>query len=346
MKILITGGAGFIGSRLCEILSKGGHDLVIIDNLLPQVHGDNPKETSETFKRAIKHAKLIEGSAEDQSSWQSSYGIYYDAIVCLAAETGTGQSMMKANSYCTSNINSIALLNDLIIQGHIECGKVILASSRAIYGDANLDECDKPIATKETDNKAPASIYAITKLSQEQILFTGFASTPVCALRFQNVYGPGQSLKNPYTGILSIFSTAIKNKKNIQVFDDGMMSRDFVYIEDVVDSIILAINNDDANGEVFNVGSGVATTVLKVADTLKSKYNSNVNINLTGEKIKGDIRHNFADISKIRKLGFEPKVYFEEGIDRFVSWVESQGRLDDNNYEESLSDFRKKGILK
>jgi len=153
-------------------------------------------------------------------------------------------------------------------------------------------------------------------------------------------------LKNPYTGILSIFSTAIKNDKDIQIFDDGMMSRDFVYIDDVVDSIILAIKNDETNGEVFNIGSGVATTVLKVAETLKDKYNSNVNINLTGEKMKGDIRHNFADISKIRKLGFEPKMSFDEGIQKFVDWVESQGDLKDNDYENSLEDFRKKGLLK
>jgi dTDP-L-rhamnose 4-epimerase len=345
MKILITGGAGFIGSRLCKQLAKEEHEVIVFDNLLSQVHGDN-KEESETVKIAHKNADILVGDASIIDCWKTFYGVYFDAIVCLAAETGTGQSMMKASSYCNSNITSIAVLNDLIVSGDIQCGKVVLASSRAIYGDAILDVNNNPIATKETDDKKPSSIYAITKFAQEQILFTGFGDTPVCVLRFQNVYGPGQSLKNPYTGILSIFSTAIKNGKDIQVFGDGMMSRDFVYIDDVVDSIVLAIKSDSANGETFNVGSGVPTTVLAVAQTLKEKYNSDVNINITGESMKGDIRHNYADISKIRKIGFEPKVSFEEGIKKFVDWVDSKGEISYNDYEDSLESFRKKGLLK
>lgn len=345
MKILITGGAGFIGSSLCEKLAKEGHELIVIDCLLEQVHGREPFEESETLNKAIDHCKFIEGRAEKARSWTTVWHQHFDAIVCLAAETGTGQSMMEAESYCSSNISSIALLNDMIVNGDLSCDKIILASSRAIYGDANLDDDGNPMATRESDLKDPKSIYAVTKLAQEQILFTGFPDTPVCALRFQNVYGPGQSLKNPYTGILSIFSTAIKNNKDIQIFDDGLMSRDFVYIDDVVDSIVLAIKDDRAIG-AFNVGSGVATTVLEVAETLKEKYKSDININITGEKMAGDIRHNFADISSIKLLGYEPKVSFEEGIQKFVEWVESKGDLDDNYYEKSLRDFRKKGLLK
>ena len=345
MKILITGGGGFIGSKLCEKLFTEGHELFVIDSVLRQVHGETPSE-SETLKTTHACADIIIGDAADIDSWRPFFNTHFDAIVCLAAETGTGQSMTNASSYCNSNVTSIALINDLIISGDISCDKVVLSSSRAIYGDANLDSDGNPIATKEEDKKEPRSIYAVTKLSQEQILFTGFGDTPVCALRFQNVYGPGQSLKNPYTGILSIFSNAINNNKDIQVFGDGMMTRDFVYIDDVVDSVILAIKKDEANGQVFNVGTGVATTVLKVANTLKEKYNSDVNINVTGENMKGDIRNNFADISKIRKIGFEPKVSFEEGIERFVEWVKSKGDLEDNSYEASLEDFRKKGLLK
>lgn len=345
MKILITGGAGFIGSRLCEKLFGEGHELFVIDNISPQIHGDKPEE-SETLKIAHRCADITIGNVQDIDSWRPFFNIYFDAIICLAAETGTGQSMTNASSYCESNITSIALLNDLVVNNNIICGKIILASSRAVYGDAIFDSNGNPMATKETDDKLPRSIYAITKLSQEQILFSGFGDTPVCALRFQNVYGPGQSLKNPYTGILSIFSTAIKNNKDIQIFGDGMMSRDFVYIDDVIDSIILAIKEEGVNNQVFNVGSGVPTTVLKVAETLKNKYNSNVNINITGENMKGDIRHNFADISKIRRLGFEPKISFEEGIEKFVNWVDSLGKLSYNGYEESIEDFRKKGLLK
>jgi len=338
MKILVTGGAGFIGSNLCAKLLADGHEVSVIDNFSPQVHGYNPKPLDERIE-------LVNGDVSDIISWGAFFGKEFDCIICLAAETGTGQSMFKSLSYCRTNINSIALLNDLILGGEIISKKIILASSRSVYGDAITDNFDLPIATKETDKLDPKSIYAITKLTQEQLLRNGFKNTPFTILRFQNVYGPGQSLKNPYTGILSIFSTAIKNGKEIQVFDDGLMSRDFVYIDDVVDSILLCINNSESDGHIFNVGSGVRTTVLKVAQTLKEQYKSDVNINITGEKMKGDIRHNFADISKIKMIGFEPKIDFNIGIQNFVNWVNSND-IQYNNYENSIEELRKKGLLK
>jgi len=339
MKILITGGAGFIGSNLCARLLADGHDISVIDNFSPQVHGDNPKQLDDRIR-------LIKGNVTDYSSWMEFFEEEIDCIVCLAAETGTGQSMFESLSYCDTNICSIALLNDLILKGKIITKKIILASSRSVYGEAIIDGLYSPIAAKETDKLDPKSIYAITKLTQEQLLRTGFGSIPFTILRLQNVYGPGQSLKNPYTGILSIFSTAIKNNKDIQVFDDGLMSRDFVYIDDVVDSILLCINNPESDGHIFNVGSGIRTTVLKVAKTLKEKYNSNININITGEKMKGDIRHNFADISKIKMIGFEPKTDFNTGIENFVNWVNSNEDIQYNNYENSIEELRKKGLLK
>jgi len=338
MKTLVTGGAGFIGSNLCAKLLADGHEVSVVDNFSPQVHGDNPKPINEKIR-------LVTGDVSDIGCWNNFYGEEFDSIICLAAETGTGQSMFESNKYCKTNINSIALLNDLILKGDIITKKIILTSSRSVYGEANVDNFFEPIATRENDELNPKSIYAITKLTQEKLLFAGFGDVPVCALRLQNVYGPGQSLKNPYTGILSIFSTAIKNNKDIQVFDDGLMSRDFIYIDDVVDSIVLCINNTESNGQTFNVGSGVRTTVLKVAQTLKEKYNSKININITGEKMKGDIRHNFADISKIKLIGFNPKIDFNTGIQKFVSWVESNGELAYNNYENSIDELRKKGLL-
>lgn len=345
MKILVTGGAGFIGSNLCAKLIADGHEVSVIDNLHPQVHGNKPEEESITYNVINGRVRFVKEDVCDIFSWSEFYNEEFDVIVHLAAETGTGQSMLDAYGYCKTNICSLALLNDIILRKKISAKKIILASSRSVYGDANLDNFDLPIATKETDSLNPKSIYAITKLTQEQLLFSGFGDIPVIALRFQNVYGPGQSLKNPYTGILSIFSTAIKNGKDIQLFDDGLMSRDFVYIDDVVDSILLCMKNEDANGHIFNVGSGVKTTVLKVAQTLKEKYKSDVNIKITGEKMKGDIRHNFADISKIKLLGFEPKFDFESGIQKFVDWVESSGNPEDNGYENSVDELRRKGIL-
>jgi dTDP-L-rhamnose 4-epimerase len=347
MKILITGGAGFIGSNLCIRLIAEGHNITVIDTLLRQVHGEEPDIDSPTYNLIKDKVRFIWGDASDYFTWSEVENEDFDCIICLAAETGTGQSMFAAHKYCVSNINSIAELNDMTLRKNYSIfpGKVILASSRAVYGDASLDSHDNPIAAKETDVLNPKSIYAITKMTQEQLLFAGFGNIPVCALRFQNVYGPGQSLKNPYTGILSIFSTAIKNGRDIQVFDDGLMSRDFVYIDDVVDSIILCMKKDEANGQVFNVGSGVRTTVLEVAQTLKEKYKSEIKIHVTGEKMKGDIRHNFADISKIQKIGFEPKVDFKTGIQKFVDWVESSGDIKYNDYENSIEELRKNGIL-
>jgi dTDP-L-rhamnose 4-epimerase len=343
--ILITGGAGFIGSRLCEKSVIEGHRVFVMDNLLQQVHGTYPDQDSETFSKVRNISTTIIGDANLESTWKSLIDIEFDTIVCLAAETGTGQSMMCAQSYCNTNIGTIALLNDLVVNGKIKTKRVVLSSSRSVYGDAILNQEGNPIAAKESDKTNPQSIYAITKLCQEQILFSGFRGVEVSALRFQNVYGPGQSLKNPYTGILSIFSVAIKNNKDVQLFDDGLMSRDFVYVDDVVDSILLSINGQTKDREIYNVGSGQRTTVLAVAETLKELYSSSINIHITGESLKGDIRHNYADIKKIEAIGFRPKTDFNTGIRNFISWVDS-GNVEYNNYESSINELRKRGLLK
>jgi dTDP-L-rhamnose 4-epimerase len=343
--ILVTGGAGFIGSHLCEKLVSEGHLVFVMDNLLQQVHGQRPEQDSETFIKVNELCTTIIGDANQRSTWEPLLGVKFDVVVCLAAETGTGQSMMCAQSYCNTNIGTIGLLNDLIVNGDVQVDRVVLASSRSVYGDALLDPDGNPIATKETDKTDPRSIYAITKLCQEQVLFTGFRGVEVCVLRFQNVYGPGQSLKNPYTGILSIFSVAIRNNKSIQVFEDGLMSRDFVYIDDVVDSILLAVNGYTKDREIYNVGSGQRTTVLTVAETLKRLYSSNIDVRITGESLKGDIRHNYADITKIKQIGYEPKVSFENGIMRFVDWVRQHDNIEYNEYENSIKALRSTGIL-
>lgn len=345
MNILVTGGAGFIGSNLCKTLDKLGHIVFVIDNLSPQIHGENP-EASNYIHSLSPNVQLIVGDILDERSYAKIQNIEFDAIVHLAAETGTGQSMYNSKKYCDVNISGLAYLNDLIVNKVIQKPKkIILSSSRAVYGEALLDN-DSPIASKETDNTVVKSIYAITKLAQEEILFTGFNEIPVCALRFQNVFGPGQSLKNPYTGIISIFYTAMKNNKDIQIFEDGLMTRDFVYIDDIVDSILLVIENDNiTNKQIFNVGSGQKTTVLEVAYTIKEKLNSNISISVTGEKRMGDIRHNFADISKINKtLQYTPKYTFSSGIDKFLEWAESQ-RKEESSYEDSLVEMRKIGLL-
>jgi dTDP-L-rhamnose 4-epimerase len=169
---------------------------------------------------------------------------------------------------------------------------------------------------------------------------------PAVALRYQNVYGPGQSLANPYTGILSIFSTRLLNRNDIDIYEDGEESRDFVFIDDVVDATVLALEKKEANHQIFNVGSGVATTVSEVANTLKKLYASNVNVNISGKYRLGDIRHNYADLSKIKNvLGFHPKFNFRNGISEFVNWVKTQ-EIQSDKYKDTLIKLKNKGLIK
>lgn len=343
MDILITGGAGFIGSSLCIKLQKN-NNVFVIDSLSSQIHGYNPYIESPSFLRIKDKVNFIKGDVSNIETWENLPLKKFDVIIHLASETGTGQSMFNSYNYCHTNICSLALINDLILQKKIECKKIILSSSRSVYGTSVLSSDDIPIPSKEVDICDPKSIYAITKLTQEYILINGFQNIEVCILRLQNVYGPYQSLNNPYTGIISIFSNSIKNNKNLYIFDDGKMSRDFIYIDDVIDGILITINNG-RDREIYNIGSGVSTTVYEVAEHLKRLFNSDINIVITGEKLKGDIRHNIANIDKIKKIGFIPKISFEDGIYKYVNWVKEQNLYFDNIYEDSLKDFREKGLL-
>ena len=253
-----------------------------------------------------------------------------------------------------------------------------MAESRAIYGEGkyycpkcgdvyplerkNEDmakgdfECKCPmcsgevklIATTEDSAIHPSSIYGISKQVQGQLVHLVCKSIGVesVSFRYQNVYGPGQSLTNPYTGILSIFSTRIKNGNGLNIFEDGKETRDFVYIEDVVDATILGMEVLEANGHVFNIGTGVATNVLTVANTLCEKYGINVPITVSGNYRLGDIRHNLADITAARQiLDFEPKWNFSEGIEQFTNWVNQQ-EVQQDNYEASIEEMKKKGLYK
>ena len=192
------------------------------------------------------------------------------------------------------------------------------------------------------------NFYGATKIAGEAMAtaFNDRYGLEVVSLRYMNVYGPGQSLSNPYTGIMSIFSTRILNGNDLDIYEDGEESRDFVYIDDVVDATILGIEKEEANGHIFNVGSGVSTSVLDVANTLKRLYNSEINITVSGKFRLGDIRHNFADLSKSKDLlGFTPKYHFERGIKEFVNWVKTQEVMEDK-YEKSIQQLKNKGLIK
>jgi dTDP-L-rhamnose 4-epimerase len=375
-RVLITGGAGFIGSNLALKLLDIGYEVSVLDSLNKQIHGENP-EKSYTYNLIKDKVKFIKGDVKNKEDWKKALD---DAnlVIHLAAETGTGQSMYEINKYIDSNIGGTAKLLELLTNEKYKIEKLIVAASRAVYGEGKF-ECEKhgivypksridgdmskgdfevkcPICnnnvtmlpTDEESDLHPTSVYGFTKQAQEQLCMIVGKSIklPVVAFRFQNVYGPGQSLKNPYTGILSIFSTRIKNGNDITIFEDGCETRDFVYIDDITDAIILGIQKDEANYHSFNVGSGEKTDVLTVANTLKDKYRINVEINVSGNYRQGDIRHNLGDLAFIKdKLEYEPKVSFKDGISMFVDWVEHQ-EVEMDNYEKSIQEMKKKGLYK
>lgn len=374
--VLITGGAGFIGSNLALKLIELGNKVTVLDNLSPQIHGDNP-ELSPLYSSIKNKVKFIRGTVESRDDWLAAL-VGVDTVVHLAAETGTGQSMYQIKRYSDVNIGGSAILLDLMANDPHNITKMVIASSRSIYGEGkylceqhgivypnarNAEDmkladfhvkcpiCSMNVellATDETSKIHPSSIYGVTKQVQEQMfMITGKSiGVPTVSLRFQNVYGAGQSLSNPYTGILSIFSTRIKNGNDINIFEDGLESRDFIYIDDVVESIVLSIFNEQANYQIFNVGSGVCTDVLTVAETLKSVYKSSSEILISGNYRVGDIRHNFADLTLIKsKIGFKPKIDFVTGMKRFTDWVNEQ-EVQTDLYEASIAEMKEKGLYK
>jgi dTDP-L-rhamnose 4-epimerase len=286
--------------------------------------------------------------------------------------------MYEVQKYVDVNVNGTAIFLDYLVNQKHDVKKVVIASSRAIYGEGKY-KCEEhgfiyPEERKETDlangefepkcpvcNKDltlcgtdenskihPSSVYGITKQNQEQMVMNVCKSIgiPAVGFRYQNVYGPGQSLKNPYTGILSIFSTQIKNGNNINIFEDGKESRDFVFIDDVVKATILGIEKEEANFNVFNVGNGVGTTVFEVAQTLKRLYGAEVAINESGNFRIGDIRHNYADLTFIKeKIGFEPDYDFQKGVEKFVNWVNEQ-EVQEDQYSKSIEEMKSKGLFK
>ncbi|AWI81672.1 epimerase [Parazoarcus communis] len=374
MKVLITGGAGFIGSSLARELVQSGATVTVVDCLSPQIHGDNP-ETSQLFLSLPPSVKVIRSDVRSREIMSEALK-GQDVVVHLAAETGTGQSMYEIDRYVDVNIRGTSILLDILEKERPGVKRVVVASSRAIYGEGRYQgksgtvypvartaadmekgifDCRCPdtgeivtsISTDETSKIHPTSIYGITKQVQEQLVLTACESMGIGAvsLRYQNVYGPGQSLKNPYTGILSIFSTLLLQGRDVNIFEDGEESRDFVYIDDVVSATVKAINSD-VTGECYNVGSGVRTTVMTVAKTLKELYGAPGDIKVSGNYRVGDIRHNTADLSKVSKdLAFHPSVTFVEGVTKFAEWVKSQ-HLEVSTYDKSIQEMRDRGMFK
>ena len=374
-KILITGGAGFIGSNLALKLHNLGYEVTILDSLSEQIHGKNPEESA-TLKSLFSKINFIKGDITDRKSVEEALE-NQDAIIHLAAETGTGQSMYEIEKYNRVNVYGTALLMDVLVNKKNSVKKFILASSRAVYGEGkyqnkasgivfpdhrNIDFMQKGVfemtdekgqflvhlPTDENSKLHPISFYGLTKLQQEQIVqnICKSISLKFVILRYQNVYGAGQSLKNPYTGILSIFSTQILNGENLNIFEDGLPTRDFVNIEDTVEATVRALERETANNQTINIGTGIGTTVLSVAENLVKKLKNATEINISGDFRFGDIRHNVASLNKMKELlDFEPKVNFENGLNRFADWVLTQP-IEENTLTQSLKEMQQKGFLR
>lgn len=369
---LITGGAGFIGSRLAVALVARGHQVTVLDNFSPQIHGDNPgrgvlPHSVRVLKGDVRSRDDLAAALEGQTT-----------VVHLAAETGTGQSMYEIARYSEVNVGGTAELLDLLTNTPNSVERIAVASSRAIYGEGR-HRCAEhgvvyPLARTEADMAAgdfaakcpvcgqateclstdegsrihPTSVYGITKQVQEQLVLTVGQSLGLhaVALRYQNVYGPGQSLKNPYTGILSIFSTQLRNGGGLTVFEDGRESRDFVYVDDVVEATVRALESSAASGLAINVGSGVRTDVSTVAHTIKRLLDAPGAIEITGNFRLGDIRDNYADLTLAREvLGFTPQVDFETGIARFVDWVRGEEPAEDR-FARSIDELKARGLYR
>lgn len=352
-RVLITGGAGFIGSHLADELLAHGYEVRVLDNLLPQVHGEDAEFPSYLHPAV----ELIQADVRDRQKLdQALQGV--DVVYHLAARVGVGQSMYQINDYVEVNDCGTAVLMEALAQQPVE--KLIVASSMSIYGEGlyqdqagevyhnqqrTLDQLKQgvwelsalgeelqPIPTPETKKPDLASVYALSKYDQEKLcLICGQAyDIPTVALRFFNVYGTRQALSNPYTGVLAIFASRFLNDKPPLIFEDGQQRRDFVHVKDVAQACRLAMETPEARNEVFNVGSGQAYTVSEIAQRIGASMGKEHIQPVINKKYRvGDIRHCFADISKAREvLGFAPRISLEDGLLELTEWLAQQIAVD------------------
>ncbi|MFA6321083.1 MAG: SDR family NAD(P)-dependent oxidoreductase [Candidatus Omnitrophota bacterium] len=354
-KVLVTGGAGFIGSHLVDGLVKNKYRVRVLDIFEKQVHqGKKPDYLN-------KKVEYIKGDVRKPRDLQKALeGI--DVVFHLAAQVGVGQSMYQIEKYVDHNTRGTAILMEYIITNRpkLKIRKVVVASSMSIYGEGsyNCDKCGysepierseedlkarrweyfcpecsqmlKPIATAEEKTLRSNSIYAISKKDQEEIVLNlGKAyKLPAVALRFFNVYGPRQSLSNPYTGVCAIFQSRIKSDSPALIYEDGLQTRDFVSVKDIAAANMLVMNSPDADYQYFNVGSGKPISILDIAKTLSRLYGKEPKVVIKNEYRVGDIRHCFADISKIKRIGFKPSVNFDEGMQEMVEWGKRASSVD------------------
>jgi dTDP-L-rhamnose 4-epimerase len=360
-RVLITGGAGFIGSHLADELLRAGHSVRVLDSLVEQVHGDSQRpaylaEEAELIAGDVRNPEVVRGALEGVES-----------VVHLAARVGVGQSMYEPAEYAAANTAGTGVLLEALLDHPVR--KLVVASSMSIYGEGAYEPAPatertreqlergeweprgpggeqlEPVPTPETKQPALASVYALTKYDQERLclLYGAAYEVPAVALRFFNVYGPRQSLSNPYTGVLAIFASRLLNDRPPVVYEDGGQRRDFVHVADVARACRLALEQDGADGQAVNVGSGQSASVLEIADALGRLLDKELEPELTGKFRAGDIRHCFADVRRAREaLGFEAEVPFERGLAALAEWLQGQAATD--RFEEAAMELSQRGL--
>jgi len=370
--ILVTGGAGFIGSHLVDALIERGHRVRVLDSLVEQVHGPNADRPAHLHPAA----EFMCGDVRDvnviRRALQGVEIVYHEA-----AEVGVGQSMYEVTRYVGGNTYATSVMLEVLANEKHSVRRLIVASSMSIYGEGaylcpehgrvhpflrpeaqlarkdwemRCPQCGRPaqiMGTPEDKPLFPTSIYAVSKMDQELMcLSIGRAyNIPTVALRYFNVYGPRQALSNPYTGVAAIFSGRLLNGKPPVVFEDGLQSRDFVHVSDIVRANLLAMERDEAAYEVFNIGTGRALSICDVAMALIRELKVDIQPEIVGGFRAGDIRHCVADIGKARRmLDFEPRVKFEDGLSELVEWVRYQ-RADDR-VETARSELAARGLIR
>lgn len=369
-KILVTGGAGFIGSHLVDQLILKGYDVTILDNLTPQVHG----EKVPTYLN--KKAKFIKGDVTNtQDIKKALEGI--EAVYHEAAVVGVGQSMYEIENYTLNNSLGTAKLLDFLANNKHSVKRIFVASSMSAYGeglykcstcglvrpplreDAQMSKKDwelhcpncnqilTPIGIPETESFKCNSIYAVTKQSQEDMvmIFGKAYGIPATAFRYFNVYGPRQSLSNPYTGVAAIFLSRLKNDNPPVIYEDGMQTRDFISVYDIADANVFCLENEKSFGKVFNLGAGNPVSIKGIAEILAKLLGKNIKPEIAEKFRSGDVRHCSADISLIKNiLGWEPKWDFEKGMQDLINWGEKEEAKD--TFDEAAKELKSKGLLK
>jgi dTDP-L-rhamnose 4-epimerase len=361
--ILVTGGAGFIGSHVADALLLRGYHVRVLDPLIDQVHrgAERPAYLSDDVE-------LVVGDVRDRRLMSRALE-GADAVVHLAARVGVGQSMYEIDQYVSANTRGTAVLLEALLERPVR--KLLVASSMSIYGEGLYEPVDAverrredlqarrwdprgadgeeltPLPTPETKTCANSSVYALTKYDQERLclVFGAAYDVPTVALRFFNVYGPHQALSNPYTGVLAIFASRLLNRNAPFVYEDGGQRRDFVHVRDVARACVLALEHHDADGLPVNIGSGESVSVNEIARALAALLGSELEPELAGKFRAGDIRHCFADIRRARELlGFEPRVKLASGLTELVAWLETQTA--DDRVEDATAELVERGLAR